>query len=387
MLAPGVDARAQHARDAWTTDTISSRTLGQRTLYVAVPDGYGGGTSRYPVLVTLDADDERQFRLWIAQAAYLAVNGPGIPSMIVVGIVNGRDRIHDMTPPATGASLARFSSAGGAAAFADFIQSEVLPRIRSQYRTIPTTILAGHSAGGLFALDVAAKRPGAFQGVIAMSPALWFNDSTLVDTYSDLLRRSPTRPRIFLSSGGLEPGIDITTRRFAERLGAAGLAKNQFSYRGYADEEHELTPMSLGDGLRFIFAPISAQFAVDALDPGSADSARVSDALASSERAYVDAARPLRLPEELPERLVNGFGYRLLSAGKAALAIAVFERNVRSYPESVNVYDSLGDGFLAGGDTTAALAQFRRAVEVAQKMGVQVSAQTLNKLHAIEAKR
>ena len=40
--------------------------------------------------------------------------------------------------------------------------------VRSKYRTLPATILVGHSFGGLFALEVAAKRPGAFAGIIAL---------------------------------------------------------------------------------------------------------------------------------------------------------------------------------------------------------------------------
>jgi uncharacterized protein len=64
---------------------------------------------------------------------------------------------------------------------ADFIIDELLPRIRAKYRTLPSVILIGHSAGGLFAIDVAARRPEAFNAIIATSPAIWFLDGTLVD--------------------------------------------------------------------------------------------------------------------------------------------------------------------------------------------------------------
>jgi len=55
--------------------------------------------------------------------------------------------------------------------------------------------------------------------------------------------------------------------------------------------------------------------------------------------------------------------------------------------ESANVYDSLGDGLLAMGDTTAATTQFRRAVEVARRTGHGVFQESQRKLKALEASR
>jgi hypothetical protein len=62
----------------------------------------------------------------------------------------------------------------------------------------------------------------------------------------------------------------------------------------------------------------------------------------------------------------------------------VFERNVDHYPDSPNTYDSLGDGLLARGDSSAARTQFRRAREVAVRVGQPVSKETLRKLAALD---
>jgi hypothetical protein len=366
----------------WVQEVVNSTTLGKRVVYVATPDGYAHGIERYGVLVLLDADDSPQFRLGIAQAAYLADNEPGIPPLIVVGIVNGTDRLHDMLPPATGSSVTEFKTAGGAAAFADFIVGEVLPMVRAKYRTLPMTILAGHSAGGLFAVDVAATRPSAFPAIIAMSPALWYNDSSLVVTYADAIAKSTARPRLFAASGGLESDIDVTTRRFAQRLDSIMPASHTFAYQRYPNDTHALTPLSsLPDGLRFVFAPVSLRdLPISSVDP-TADSATVFSALSASEASYATGARSLLLPDALPEPVLNRLGYRLLGKSKnPALAIAVFQLNVKRYPKSVNVYDSLGDGYLAAGDTTAAIAQLRKAVAVGRETGAPVAAATSAKL-------
>jgi tetratricopeptide (TPR) repeat protein len=147
-----------------------------------------------------------------------------------------------------------------------------------------------------------------------------------------------------------------------------------------------MTPTSFDDGLRFIFDPVSlSHLPIEHLDLAEADSASLQDALHASDSTYAAAARSLGLSERFPEQVLNGLGYDLLDYGKVALAITVFQRNVEAYPQSVNVYDSLGDGFLAAADSASALAQFRKAVEVAHRTGVPVIAETQQKLDRLEA--
>jgi predicted alpha/beta superfamily hydrolase len=379
--------RAQNNLPApWKTDTLQSAKLGeQRTIFTSLPDGYAAGTEKYPVLVLLDANDLAQFNLAVAHAAFLR-NRNAAPPLIIVGITNAKDRTHDLTPTATGSTLQNFRTAGGAGAFADYVIDEVLPLVRSRYRTQPTTILAGHSFGGLFALDVAAARPDVFRGVIAMSPALWWNDSAAVVTYADAIARSGTSRRIFVTSGGLEPAIDRPTQRFAHRLDSIKPANVAFAYRHYPNDTHGLTPApSLVDGLRFVFEPISmSKLPLNRLSPTS-DSATIMNAIRESENIYRDNARSIGLPDRLPEGTLNQLGYVVLQQlRKPDWAIPVFKRNVTLYPESANVYDSLGDAYLAKGDTTAARAQFTRAVDTATRTGVPVAPETREKLARLE---
>ena len=390
MLPLALDAAAQGASPAgWAREVVPSSKLGRRTLYVATPEGYERGRMRYPVLVLLDADDPPMFRLGIAHAVYLADNA-GMPPMIVVGIVNGDDRIHDMTPPPVGTSVAEFKTAGGADAFADFIVNEAIPRVRAKYRTLPTTVLAGHSAGGLFALHAAATRPGAFQAVIAVSPALWYNDSLPARIYADSIARSSVPLRVFVASGGVdEPDIDLTTRRFAQRLDSIKRPTVALAYRHYPDDTHSLTPLSgLADGLRFAFEPVlPRRLPIARLGP-RADSATVMRALAASEAMYADSARLLLLPERLPERVVNRLGYfALRTLEHAALSILVFQRNVELHPESARVHASLADGYLARGDTAAGIAHLRQAVTISRSSGAELPAEAHATLRKLEQRR
>lgn len=64
-----------------------------------------------------------------------------------------------------------------------------------------------------------------------------------------------------------------------------------------------------------------------------------------------------------PEAAMNTLGYQRLQAGNTAEAIQLFELNVAAYPESANVYDSLGDAYLAAGRVEEAKEQARKAIE------------------------
>jgi glyoxylase-like metal-dependent hydrolase (beta-lactamase superfamily II) len=60
----------------------------------------------------------------------------------------------------------------------------------------------------------------------------------------------------------------------------------------------------------------------------------------------------------------NVAGYRLLGQEKVDEAIAVFQINVDRFPESWNVYDSLGEAYALKGDTGRAIELYRRSVEL-----------------------
>jgi glyoxylase-like metal-dependent hydrolase (beta-lactamase superfamily II) len=64
------------------------------------------------------------------------------------------------------------------------------------------------------------------------------------------------------------------------------------------------------------------------------------------------------------ENEFNMLGYRLLGQDRVDEAIAVFELNVDRFPDSWNVYDSLGEAFAVKGDTERAIELYRRSLEL-----------------------
>lgn len=58
---------------------------------------------------------------------------------------------------------------------------------------------------------------------------------------------------------------------------------------------------------------------------------------------------------------MNGYGYQLLAQGSVDSAIVVFRKNVRDYPKSWNVYDSLGEAYAKKGDKRRAAEMYGKA--------------------------
>ena len=61
---------------------------------------------------------------------------------------------------------------------------------------------------------------------------------------------------------------------------------------------------------------------------------------------------------------VNVLGYALLQSGRRTQSIEVFRWNAERHPNHANPWDSLADGYLAVGDTAAALEAYRQVLRV-----------------------
>jgi len=67
---------------------------------------------------------------------------------------------------------------------------------------------------------------------------------------------------------------------------------------------------------------------------------------------------------DLQESELNRLGYYLLSRERADEAIVIFKLNVDNYPESANVYDSLGDAYRDAGRIEEAIASYRKVLKL-----------------------
>ncbi len=63
----------------------------------------------------------------------------------------------------------------------------------------------------------------------------------------------------------------------------------------------------------------------------------------------------------------NLLGYRVLGKKKYADAVAMFKLALKHYPNSSNLYDSLGEAYMKKGDKQEAITNYRRSLELNQK--------------------
>ncbi len=64
------------------------------------------------------------------------------------------------------------------------------------------------------------------------------------------------------------------------------------------------------------------------------------------------------------ESELNTFGYQLLQNGNTDEAIKIFTVNAEAYPNSFNVYDSLGEAYMAKGDKENAIINYKKSLEL-----------------------
>lgn len=83
--------------------------------------------------------------------------------------------------------------------------------------------------------------------------------------------------------------------------------------------------------------------------------------------AAIEEFRPVLLRGDIPERSINSVGYQLLGSKQTAQAVRIFQLNVELFPQSSNVYDSLGEAYLANGDKESAIRNYQRSLELDPK--------------------
>ena len=157
--------------------TLQSKIPGEdRAVFVSLPLSYGRTEESYPVLYLTDA--QWQFEHTRATAAFLARNRL-IPELIVVGVTN-TDRTRDLYATRAdfkqGGRAIPFPISGRADTFLEFFEKELIPWTEARYRTSPLRLLAGHSAGGNFALHAMRTKPHLFRAIITASPWLAWDE-------------------------------------------------------------------------------------------------------------------------------------------------------------------------------------------------------------------
>ena len=223
-----------------TTHHFRSSVLQQeRVLNVYVPDGYATDTtSYYPVIYVLDGSANEDFPHIAGLVQFMNMYDL-LPKSIVVGIANV-DRRHDLSHPSTvKEDLEIAPTAGGSAAFMEFIGKEVQPFVDKRYRTAQPRTIIGQSLGGLFALEVLYKQPDLFEQYIIVSPSTWWDNRSLLEqTPGWFATHVGIEKKVYLSIGtegaDMQANMDLLVKYFGE----GSQQPMTWWYVPFADETH-----------------------------------------------------------------------------------------------------------------------------------------------------
>ncbi|HJZ60176.1 MAG TPA: alpha/beta hydrolase-fold protein [Gemmataceae bacterium] len=242
----------------------------RRTLAVYLPPGYDlERARRYPVFYMHDGqnlfDAETAFAgvPWgCDEVAERLIRSGEVPPLILVGVANTPDRLHEYGPRRSAIRRKEDRSHD----YGRFLVEEVKPFIDRTYHTLPGpehTAVGGSSMGGLVSLHLCKWYPGVFGMCAAMSPSLWWDGESF-------LRGVGEKPgwlntcRVWLDMGGREGRTRANQRaglrragRLADALRQHGLAADRLRYVVVPDGEHNERDWSgrFGEVLKFLFGP------------------------------------------------------------------------------------------------------------------------------------
>lgn len=327
--------------------TVDSKILGEkRELIVYLPAGYENGNKRFPVLYMTDGDIQGPHTTGTLD--YLAKFDQA-PSMIVIGIVNPRhQRNKELTLTQKGKQ--KPEELAGADLFLTFIEKEVMPLIKARYRTLEYQALSGTSHGGQFAINALIKRPSLFNGVIAISPSLYWNNNQLLDMTEEALKNQTLSGRLFISIANEESTMTESFQKFVELTKKYPNKNLNVSIKTFSEESHDSTTL-LGQyhGLKHLFP----NWAIP----------NTPQTLTDLQAIFSARSKLLNKTITIPEDRANGYGQWLQYLDRKEDALALLKWNRETYSQSLSAHKALIKAYLHFNLAEAAKSAFIDALE------------------------
>jgi len=329
---------------------IDSSVLGEkRNLVVYLPAGYQNNKDRFAVLYITDGDIHGPHTAGTLD--YLA-KFEQTPQMIVVGISNPRQtRDRDLT--VTSADKQNTQQLENADRFLAFIEQEVIPFVKQRYRTLDYQALSGTSHGGQFAINALVKRPGLFNGVIAISPSLYWDKLQMLELAEAALKSRQLQGSLYVSIANEESTMTEPFQQFVELTKRYASEKLAVASQTFSDETHNTTVLQ-GQyyGLKHLFSgwaiPESPQ------------------TLADLQTIFARRSKLLNTSIIIPEDRAAGYGQWLQYLNRQDDALALLKWNRKAYPQSLNAHTALIKAYLhfkLAEDAKAALEDALRSIK------------------------
>ncbi len=350
---------------------INSTVLGEeRAIYISVPLDYSNSKVSYPVLYVLDG--------WtgvIGLANNLSEYGL-CPEMIIVVIeqVNpGRDLFPSQPKYMRGFHPAKpwynikeenelvlapkCEICGQADKYLSFIESELIPFVDKNYRTLPYRICSGHSMGALCVTHAFLSHTNLFNSYIALSPPLYWDDGLLLRTAEEkLLGKNLKYKQIYFSIGEKEdPSTIADAHSFANILKVKASVDLNWKLDYQQNEDHGSGAINgIINGLRFIYD--GWRYDSDIMKAGG---------ITTIDNFYKNLTEKYGYQISPDVDTFNSIGWSDLMDGKQDEAFKIFEENTLRFPNSSSAYRYLAEGYLKVDNIAMAVKTYEKALVLA----------------------
>ncbi len=331
---------------------IHSKILNEdRPLWVYCPTNYKLSEAKYPVLYLLDGN--AHFHHVTGIIDFLS-NLSNMPEMIVIALPN-TDRDRDFLP----SHVEGISSSGGADNFLKFFKEELIPYVEKNYRTASFRILCGHSYGGLLSVYTLLTLPELFNAYIAISPSLYWDNRLLFKKAEILFEKQPDLKKfLFYTMGGKEREQMRSAAQDFEKLLKEKAPKGlKWQFELMEKEDHGSIPhRTIYNALETLYTG----WGISIQDPSK-------QKIEVLKKHFETLSGKYGYQIPIPEELINRLGYIFLEQENIEEAIKVLTFNVKSYPNSANVYDSLGEAYENNNQLELAKKNYETACKLATK--------------------
>lgn len=211
-------------------------------LKINLPTDYYNSDKDFKLLVYLDANLKSGNKIRTLYSGDKLINFSQNFILVGIGHIGNYNikRRRDFIPSnPEGNKLNQNKDFAHADSFYSFLVSQLIPSVKSQYRTSDKgSLLCGHSFGGGFTLYAMQKSTSPFSSYISLSPSIWANNKSILKY--DFQTTYISNRNLILTSGGLEifNRIYFNTKRFNNSLNQSVLKPKSTEFKTYPFHTH-----------------------------------------------------------------------------------------------------------------------------------------------------
>jgi len=321
------------------------------TTRIVLPESYHHSSSfEYPVMLVMDGST--QFEHIAGNVNFLSTFSI-VPEMIVVG-VSAKSRLKHFTHTELEGYEGR---SGGAQHYTRFLQDELLPELKKQYRVSPYTLVTGHSLSGLYTSYLATHHADFINASISVSPSLWWDDFALINDIKAAKQQAEKPPvRWFVSMANEPNEMAEGYSRLMNVLKEKSESVFDWESQEFPEETHDSTPLIANvEGLKSIFRGYNAVPNIEI------------KSLEQLQAYYGNYAKAMGYNFPMSVHQYNVYGLKAAYEGELDWGVEILEKGVEVFGQSEILWDSLATVYSMNGDAESALQASNKALKLARQ--------------------